>query len=194
MRGKAWPVLGLLLVLGVTAGCGGGGGVGGSDDAKVASAGKASAGASASASQGQNNSADALLAYAKCMRANGVPAFPDPNFNGDGGVSLDMPDGTDAKVAAAAQETCKGFLPNGGEADKADPETTAKLLAYAKCMRAGGVPDFPDPAADGHLQLDGNQLDMDAPAYKAADQKCAQYLPRTAGGPETQSQGAGDGA
>jgi hypothetical protein len=190
MRRKAGHALGLLLILGITAGCGDSGGNG---DAQVASAGKGSASAGASASQGQGSSQDALLAYAKCMRENGVPDFPDPNVGSDGGVSLDMPSGTDPKVAAAAQDACKSLLPTG-DTTKADPETTKKLLAYAKCMRAAGITNFPDPAADGHLQLNGNELDMNDPKYQAADQQCATYLPKTSGGPATQSQGAGSGA
>jgi hypothetical protein len=188
MRRKAGPLLGLLLALWVTAGCGGGG----NGDTGVASAGKPTAGAGASASQGAGSLKDGLLAYAKCMRANGITNFPDPDFKSDGGVSLDMPDGTDSAAAAAAQDKCKSHLPNGGGTDRADPETTKKLLAYAKCMRAGGVTDFPDPAADGHLQLNGNQLDMNDPKYKAADRHCSQYLPKSSGGgPATQTAGGG---
>jgi hypothetical protein len=50
------------------------------------------------------------------------------------------------------------------------------LAAYSKCMRQNGVPDFPDPAADGTLALSGG-IDPNSKAFKNADTKCAQYKP-----------------
>ncbi|MCL2731299.1 MAG: hypothetical protein FWE15_14895 [Actinomycetia bacterium] len=193
MRVTAVPLLGLVLVLGTTAGCGGGG----NDGTGVASARKPAAGSSASPSGSARSQKDGLLAYARCMRANGIPKFPDPTFDGDGGVSLDMPTGTDPTVAGAAQQKCASFLPNSGDVTKADPEVTKQLLAYARCMRANGIPKFPDPGSDGHLQLNGDALGIstDDPKYKAADRTCSHLMPQpAAGGPATQTHGAGDGA
>jgi hypothetical protein len=51
------------------------------------------------------------------------------------------------------------------------------LAAYSKCMRQNGVPDFPDPAADGTLALSGG-IDPNSKAFKNADTKCAQYKPQ----------------
>lgn len=56
--------------------------------------------------------------------------------------------------------------------------------AYAACMRRNGVPNFPDPDAEGHFQLQGGPgLDPNSPQFKAAEEKCEHLLP--AGGEDT---------
>src|SRR5690242_15575000 len=57
--------------------------------------------ASASASAGLSDQ-DRMLRFARCMRENGVPDFPDPKVNSGGGISLDAPDGADAAKVDAA--------------------------------------------------------------------------------------------
>ncbi|WP_445149762.1 hypothetical protein [Baekduia sp. Peel2402] len=59
---------------------------------------------------------DAMLAYSKCMRQNGVPKFPDPKFSGnkvelsirtkDGSVNLNP----DAPAFKAAEKVCQSKL------------------------------------------------------------------------------------
>ena len=114
MRSRTALVLGLLVVLGVT-GCGpelaGGDG--------VATAGRSGA-PSSSASAGAQNDQEQMLKFARCMRDNGVPEYPDPKFDDGGGVSLNLPEGVDRTKVEAAQEKCKQLLPNGGEARQVD--------------------------------------------------------------------------
>jgi hypothetical protein len=190
---KAAPLLGLVLVLGVTGGCGSGG----DDGAEVASAGKPTTSAGASASRGTGSEKDGLLRYAQCMRDNGIADFPDPDFQSDGGVSLNMPAGTDPKLVDAAQQKCKTLLPNGGEDAKVDPKVTEQLRKYSKCMRDNGITNFPDPSPGGGLKINNDQLGIstDDPKYKAAVETCSQYLPKPPGGGESnQTHGAGAGA
>ncbi len=90
------------------------------------------------------------LGYSQCMRANGVPNFPDPKAGG--GFSFQAGAGIDPSSPAfkAAQTKCKKLLPSGGPAG---PGTTthpseqalAQLVKAALCMRRHGVSDFPDP-------------------------------------------------
>jgi hypothetical protein len=57
---------------------------------------------------------EAMLAYAQCMRDEGVTAFPDPNS--EGGLALDGDAvGIDTPQFAAADEACKHLLPGAGE-------------------------------------------------------------------------------
>ncbi|MFI6585569.1 hypothetical protein [Embleya sp. NPDC050493] len=204
MRTTAGLGLGLLLTLGAVAGCGGG-----SDDdgTRIASAGKPTATAPASpggkgtgngkgAGKDTGDARDAMLRYAQCMRENGIPGFPDPTFNGEGGVSLDLPEGTDAKAVEAAQVKCRSLMPNGGENQKVDPKVTEQLRRYAQCMRENGIPQFPDPSADGGLQINNDALGLrpDDPRFKSADQACSTYMPKPPGGDggrKTSGPGAG---
>ena len=157
--------------------------------------------ASTVASEAATSSAPAnmhasLLAYSQCMRAHGVPDFPDPvgdslTINASGGSDLSP----DSPLFAAAEKVCKSLEPtnHGGHASAKDQ---ANALKYAACMRSHGVPDFPDPVfKDGGIQQQVNG-DPNAPQFKAADKACAQYQPIGPGGQTTQNSGgpsAGDG-
>lgn len=56
-----------------------------------------------------------FLAYAKCMRSNGVANFPDPKFEGNG-VTLSLPKTVNPNSTRfkAADKTCKKLMPQGG--------------------------------------------------------------------------------
>jgi hypothetical protein len=118
---------------------------------------------------------DALVAFAACMRENGVPDFPDPVPSG-GGLSLST-DGVDADSPRfkAAEEACQKLLPNGGQqSPEEQAEQLQEALEYSACMRQNGVPNFPDPTGgDGGIRLNlPRGLDSDSPAFKAAANAC----------------------
>ena len=66
----------------------------------------------------------------------------------------------------------------GGTA--ADPREAAR--AFAQCMRANGVTDFPDPDADGKFPRSAEQGAHDDPRFQAAEEKCRKDLPQHGGG------------
>ncbi|MEU4894825.1 hypothetical protein AB0B12_19905 [Streptomyces sp. NPDC044780] len=54
----------------------------------------------------------------------------------------------------------------------------AKSMAFVECLRENGVPDFPDPAADGSILLDPNSgIDVGGGAYKKAEKACERLMP-----------------
>ncbi len=87
------------------------------------------------------------LAYARCMRSSGVPNFPDPTDGG--GFLFHASAGIDPSSPAfkAAQTKCHKLLPGGGPPSTTNPspQTLAHFLKIARCMRAHGVSNFPDP-------------------------------------------------
>jgi len=93
----------------------------------------------------------AQLAFAKCMRDNGVD-MPDPVVGaGGGGAAIAVGgDGIDPTKMQKAFEACQTFLGagqiNGGA--QIDPAMQDKMVAFAKCMRENGV-DMPDPVIGG---------------------------------------------
>jgi hypothetical protein len=138
-------------------------------------------------------SGGSALAFAKCMRASGVPNFPDPNPGG--GVLYVIPAGSNAAATPAfkaAQAKCKGLVPDGGPpgagADTHPSERTlAKLLKIAQCMRRHGVPQFPDPETsvpsnpsavqeitdfDGAILVFPSTINRQSPAYRQALTAC----------------------
>ncbi len=127
----------------------------------------------------------AAIALASCMRARGVPNFPDPSAGG-GGVNLDGT-GIDPQSPAfkSAQETCARL--GGGGGPRGARATEAEFLAaltFAKCMRTHGYPAFPDPthvdAPPGPILVIGSGLffrvtqgfDPNAPAVQRAVAAC----------------------
>lgn len=93
----------------------------------------------------------AALKYSECMRASGVPNFPDPKTGG--GFQFQTGSGIDpsSPTFQAAQTKCSKQLPGGGPpAPGTETHPSAQALAQmvkaARCMRAHGITDFPDPA------------------------------------------------
>jgi len=130
---------------------------------------------------GQNNrngvtsvdKAEAGRAYAQCIRDNGVPDFPDPDANGQlRGPAHEKQSDPNFR---AAQEKCRNLAP-GGEHQRSDPATVEQMRAFSQCMRDNGLPDFPDPDADGRLRGTGHEQ-QDTPTFRAAMETCRQKLP-----------------
>jgi hypothetical protein len=183
LTGRAWPAALLLLTL-LAAGCGASGG----DGDGVASL----SGSSPTTTTGGNAGADheqALLAFARCMRDNGVP-IQDPKVDSQGNLRLQPGQGglgnVDRSTVEKAREACREHLE--GVVQDFSPEDLSRfqdaLLAYAKCMRENGY-DMPDPdfSGAGGGPFGGRvQLDRDDPAFRKADQACRQHLAQLPGG------------
>ena len=69
-----------------------------------------------------------------------------------------------------AMEACKALNP-ASVAPSDQAQHQAALVQYAKCMRAHGVPDFPDPSADGSFDVGG--INPDSPQVQKADKACS---------------------
>jgi len=119
------------------------------------------------------------VAYAQCVRSHGVPNFPDPNSQGEIIISGQNISQSQLQTARAA---CKKLLPAGGSGQvPAGQEHAAmsELLKYASCMRAHGIPNFPDPVSNGHgASFPGTTgLDPHSQQFQSAQQACRSLLP-----------------
>jgi hypothetical protein len=56
-------------------------------------------------------------------------------------------------------------------------QTSTGPLAFARCMRAHGVANFPDPDAQGHLFLPQGGFDPNSTQFQAARQACQSLMP-----------------
>ena len=114
------------------------------------------------------------LQFAQCMRNNGVPDFPDPDpdgrFRGVGHEAEGDP------KFRAAQEECRELAPGGEHQKPGDPAFVEQMREFSQCMRDNGVPEFPDPDAEGRLRGRGHEQ-QDDPKYRAAMEICREKLP-----------------
>jgi hypothetical protein len=123
------------------------------------------------------------IKFATCMRAHGVQ-MNDPKVNNGGGLQISVGGNVPKDKMDAAQKACQKYLPVQNGPSGNNPQARADLLKYSQCMRSHGVKNFPDPSADGGIQLDANKVNVDSPTFKKADKSC-----RPAG-----SRGIGEGS
>ena len=93
-----------------------------------------------------HRSASQGLKFADCMRANGVPTFPDPS-DGGGGLNL-AGTGINPQAPAfkSARSACARLAPGGAAGGvKATESQFLDALRFAECMRRHGFASFPDP-------------------------------------------------
>ena len=138
------------------------------------------------------------LKVSQCIRAHGVPNYPDPGSSGEmqsqssgngsvtvNGVKLDAT----PQTLQNAQKACAKYAPVG-------PAVSASQLAsikqgavkMAECMRANGVPNFADPTvktgSGGHgvgISIgtpSGGNINIHSPAFEAASAKCRGLIPK----------------
>jgi hypothetical protein len=97
------------------------------------------------------------LGLSQCMRAHGISNFPDPTQGPGGqGLSISATPGSAALTVQGitfsgpafekAQKGCSQYLTAKGPPPQPTASDRARMLAFAKCMRANGVPGFSDRA------------------------------------------------
>lgn len=116
------------------------------------------------------------LKYANCMRSHGVPNFPDPDADGGFAITASSALNPQSPTFAQAARTCAKDFPGGGRPIHLPTRVRERLLAMAQCMRAHGVPNFPDPTFGNGgvgLKLAGaGRLDPNSPAFQTAARTC----------------------
>lgn len=97
---------------------------------------------------------DRGLAFAKCMRENGVEKFPDPGGDGRSQI-FGKSSGIDPKSPEfkKAMEACKDLFPQAEGPKDGKPADLAKARVWAQCIRDHGVPEFPDAEVDGNTAV-----------------------------------------
>jgi len=121
-----------------------------------------STGSAGSATAGGSTDTQKLVAYSRCIRSHGVPNFPDPSGGQPPKASAQLL-GVSSSQLQAAQRNCQHLLPNTGGSLQQQaqqcvlagvcPQTVVHQMLtsgrrFAVCMRAHGVPNWPDPTID----------------------------------------------
>ena len=158
-RGAAGVALGVVLLLAGLAGC-------------AAPSGPAAA-------TGQRDAAAVWRQLVRCARSHGMPNLPDPRIDGDG--QAHFPSGTPdpPQTVRRACQSVYDRLPASARGDTGRPPADIQaLVRFAACMRQHGMPDFPDPAADGRFLLPQSmQRQGKTPRFLQATRACRQLNP-----------------
>ena len=120
--------------------------------------------AACSGSSPSTGSGGSPVSYSHCMRSQGVPNYPDPDSGGQLPKTSAQLLGISSSQFDAAQRACQQLLPATGGALNATSLQQCHLagvcppalvqqaldagLKFAQCMRAHGVPDWPDPTVN----------------------------------------------
>jgi hypothetical protein len=123
----------------------------------------------------QQQEVSSYVAYATCLNKHGVEVevVRTGGLSWEAGPGLPTPG---SPSAVAAERDCKALVPRGGLDHIPSAAQTAQNLAlmlrYAKCIRAHGVPNFPDPTSQGLRISPSSGIDLNAPAFLAAQKSC----------------------
>jgi hypothetical protein len=108
----------------------------------------AACGGSSSSGAKSASTANTGVQFATCVRAHGVPDYPDPRARK---ITVDTHTLSESsRVVDAALAKCQKFQGSSPTADLprlSDAQLTKVqrgAVAYSKCIRAHGFPDFPD--------------------------------------------------
>jgi hypothetical protein len=131
-----------------------------------------------------SNPTQLLDQWTTCMRSHGDPGQADPTI--DANKVIDIPAGAAgaqglkgllgspggqscSSYLTAAQRELAGISGSGARLDQ------ATLVKFAECMRANGVPNWPDPGPNG-FDLSGANIEMNSPGVQNGVKVCAKQL------------------
>jgi hypothetical protein len=119
------------------------------------------------------------LAYAECMRAHGMPSFPDPQSNGTFVGSFDF----GSAAYKSANQTCAHLEGGAPGTTEQFQQQVGQSLKYAACMRAHGISNYQVTVpSEGQVRsgVNGPGDEQNTPQFQSASQACRKL--QTAGG------------
>ena len=138
----------------------------------VCAAAIAACGSSKSSSTAASIGSPKAVEYGDCMRSHGVPNFPDPGTSG--AYHLLQQINLSSPAAESAQQACAKYGDISAPVVFSEAQRV-KLVRLAHCLRAHGVPNFPDPASSNvasHQLISQSGIDPQSPAFKHAADAC----------------------
>jgi hypothetical protein len=153
------------------------------------SASTGSGGSSQSAGATPSASSNAV-AFAQCMRSHGIPNYPDPSAVSGPVDSSQL--GVSDTVYESARTTCRQLYPqphaNAGLTTAQEQHLEGQLLTFAKCMRAHGLPAFPDPnpastiwgSGSGQIFTVPSSINPNSSQFTSALNSCKSLMPGNA--------------
>jgi hypothetical protein len=144
-------------------------------------AGNGNGGGSSAAPGSKGNATKLVDDWAACMRSHGDPSQSDPVINSVGDIEISMTNVSAAMSSQAHDSSgpCGHYLTaatsalRDGQPLPEGPDQ-AKLLKYAQCMQANGVPKYPDPVPGAtEVNLRNIGMSLSSPVFVKANDLCS---------------------
>jgi hypothetical protein len=114
------------------------------------------------------------LAYAQCMRAHGLPSFPDPQSDGTFDSNpADRGDFSGPRFLSA-NNAC-AHLEGPPQSAQQFQQDVRQALRFAACMRAHGIANFQASVPGrqgGQVGMGAQGADPDSPQFRSAQRAC----------------------
>jgi hypothetical protein len=114
------------------------------------------------------------LAYAECMRAHGMPSWPDPHSNGTFVGSFNF----GSAAYQSANRACAHLQGGSPETTEQFQQVVGRALKYAACMRAHGIVNFQVTVpGEGEIRegITGPGDEMNTPQFQSASEACRKF-------------------
>lgn len=146
--------------------------------------------ASSSQNTSGTGSSSSRLAFSKCMRANGVPNYPDPGAGatqiqagrGPNGPTLAINGvSVNAPAYVTARQACRKYTQGIDATPAQTAEFQKQALKFSECMRSHGIKNYPDPkitigpGGGQGVDLRGYGLNFQSPAFQSAANACGGF-------------------
>jgi hypothetical protein len=112
------------------------------------------------------------LAYAECMRAHGLPGFPDPQSDGTFDSTKANSGDFHGPVFQSANKSCAHLEGTPQTATKFQQDVR-QALKFAACMRAHGIANFQASVGrGGQIAMGAQGADPNSPQFQSAQRAC----------------------
>jgi len=111
---------------------------------------------------------------------DGVASLGNPNTTTTRGSSSPAATGPGAGSQSFSAGGAGGSPSGGGQSSSASIAGGSynQALKFSQCMRSHGLPDFPDPGANGAIQFSSsNGITPGSPQFDAAQKACRKFMP-----------------
>ena len=145
---------------------------------QVASLGKNSDGSAGTTTVPARSPPQLLDEWASCMRSHGDPGQVDPTVDAAEVIQITLGAGYAGGVRGGSG-ACGAYLSAAqtalGGATASGSSNDATALHFAQCMRANGVPTYPDPTGNSQAihASSGRDLNPASPTFQATATLCA---------------------
>lgn len=121
------------------------------------------------------------LAYAACMRAHGLPGFPDPQSDGTFNSTRQNANDFHGPRFMSANKSC-AHLEGPGMTPAQQERLTSQGLKFAACMRGHGITSFQfSDGAGGQVEMGAQGANVNSARFQAAQQACRKLQPSAGG-------------